>query len=548
MLISLASNLVFNNCVTAIFHNWDWGWTYKSLSINNCNIGIDISNGGSSNQAVGSITVLDTSMVNVKIGVLTARTGASSSPKTGGSMSIENVNIQNVGVAVQGPSNAVYLAGTTGTTAIKYWVSGDVYTPYGPNPSQGAQTPPARPTSLVANGKYFEKTKQQYNFHAVTDFVSVRGAGAKGDGVTDDTTALQSAINTAKSAGKLTYIDAGTYRVTKTIFIPPGSKIVGEGYPVIMSSGNFFNNINSPQPVVQVANAGDTGVVEMSDLMVSTQGAQAGAILIQWNLASTAASPSAMWDVHTRIGGFVGSQLSYANCPAVAGSSTINPACIGAYMSMHITKSAAGLYMENNWLWVADHDADDQGLRQITVYAGRGLLIEGTAGNFWLVGTAVEHHTLYQYQLAGTTNIFMGQIQTETPYYQPSPQAPAPFTTLNTALNDPDFASYCPSGSSVTCFMAFGLRVVSSTNVNIYGLGLYSFFNSYSTACSNKGTNPTCQRNIFAWNVGPTQRLWLENLNTVGSQYMFTRDTTSLAIFTDNLNNFPSTIVSLNAT
>ena len=31
------------------------------------------------------------------------------------------------------------------------------------------------------------------------------------------------------------------------------------------------------------------------------------------------------------------------------------------------------------------------------------------------VGTAVEHHTLYQYQLANTKNIFMGQIQTETP-------------------------------------------------------------------------------------------------------------------------------------
>jgi hypothetical protein len=30
------------------------------------------------------------------------------------------------------------------------------------------------------------------------------------------------------------------------------------------------------------------------------------------------------------------------------------------------------------------------------------------------VGTAVEHHTLYQYQFASTKDIFMGQIQTET--------------------------------------------------------------------------------------------------------------------------------------
>lgn len=31
------------------------------------------------------------------------------------------------------------------------------------------------------------------------------------------------------------------------------------------------------------------------------------------------------------------------------------------------------------------------------------------------VGTASEHHTLYQYQLANTKNIFLGFVQTETP-------------------------------------------------------------------------------------------------------------------------------------
>lgn len=32
------------------------------------------------------------------------------------------------------------------------------------------------------------------------------------------------------------------------------------------------------------------------------------------------------------------------------------------------------------------------------------------------IGTAVEHHSLYQYQFVGTKSIFMGFIQTETPY------------------------------------------------------------------------------------------------------------------------------------
>lgn len=141
--------------------------------------------------------------------------------------------------------------------------------------------------------------------------------------------------------------------------------------------------MNSPQPVVRVGTAGSTGQVEWSDMIVSTQGAQAGATLIEWNLA-TSGTPSGMWDVHTRIGGFAGSDLQVAQCTKNPGSTAINTACIAAYMSMHVTPSAAGLYMENNWLWTADHDIDDPGNTQLTIYAGRGLFIESTAGTFWL--------------------------------------------------------------------------------------------------------------------------------------------------------------------
>lgn len=177
-----------------------------------------------------------------------------------------------------------------------------------------------------------------------------------GDGKTDDTAALQKVINDAASSGKIVYFDAGTYRVTSTLKIPAGSKIVGEAYPVIMSSGSFFNNMGSPQPVVRVGAPGDSGQVEWSDMIVSTQGAQAGAVLIEWNLASPSGSPSGMWDVHVRVGGFAGSQLQAAQCIATPGTATSTPNanCIAAFMLMHITSSATGLYMENNWLWVAD--------------------------------------------------------------------------------------------------------------------------------------------------------------------------------------------------
>ena len=52
-------NLIFNNCQTAIFMNWNWVWTMQDITINNCGVGVDMSNGGPANQQVGSVIVLD---------------------------------------------------------------------------------------------------------------------------------------------------------------------------------------------------------------------------------------------------------------------------------------------------------------------------------------------------------------------------------------------------------------------------------------------------------------------------------------------------------
>jgi glucan 1,3-beta-glucosidase len=150
-----------------------------------------------------------------------------------------------------------------------------------------------------------------------------------------------------------------------------------------MGSGSYFSDVNNPQPVVRVGStAGESGVIEWSDMIVSTQGAASGAILIEWNLASPAATPSGMWDVHTRIGGYAGSDLQVAQC--AVGAAQPNTNCIAAFQSMHITPIGSGVYMENVWLWSADHDIDDSQDTQITVYSGRGLLIESSTGNIWL--------------------------------------------------------------------------------------------------------------------------------------------------------------------
>ena len=382
-----------------------------------------MSTGGPTAQAVGSVTFIDSSISNTPIGIQTARDATSQPPSAGG-LILENVEITNVPVAVLGP-NGTALAGTTGTTTIVAWGEGHSYTPNGPVDFEGPIAPFSRPAVLLEGSKYYERSKPQYATTPVSQFLSTRSGGAAGNGVTDDTAALQSTILAAAASGKIVFFDAGTYKVTSTLYIPPGSKLVGESYSVIMSSGNYFADMNQPQVLVQVGHPGESGEVEWSDMIVATQASngrgQAGAILIEWNLADCGCgSPSGMWDVHARIGGFAGSNLQVAQCPTTPTVATppapVNSACIAAYLTMHVTTSASGLYLENNWLWTSDHDLDNADSTQVTVYTGRGLYIESTVGTIWLYGTAVEHHSKYQYQLANTKNAFMGQIQTETPY------------------------------------------------------------------------------------------------------------------------------------
>ena len=528
-------NLVFNNVQTAIRQIWSWGWTYQGISINNCEVGFDFTSIGNDPNTpatlglyqVGSITILDSSISNTPIGILIGNADAVADPRSVNNFIFENIALNNVSVAIRDNNDpgSDALVGTPTNTVISAWGKGNQYnaataqsnTPSTPIP--GTFQPFTRPPSLLGpNGRYYTRSKPLYTDLPASSFLSARSFGAVGNGQGDDAEALNELFAAAAEQGKVAFIDHGQYVVRSTVFIPPGARIVGESYPQIVSAGPFFNSIVNPRPVVQIGNPGQAGSVEWSDTIVSTRGQQVGAIAIQYNLASAASTPSGMWDVHVRIGGFAGSNLQLADCPKTPAvnannQANINQNCIAAFMSMHITAPSSGLYMENCWFWVADHDIEDEANNsQITVYAGRGMLVESLTGPVWLVGTGVEHHQMYEYQLYNTNNIQMGQIQTETAYYQPNPDARFPFPP-DARFHDPLFLAPGEDG--------WGLRVVSSKGVRVYGAGLYSFFNNYEQEqCI---ANRNCQRNIFSLE-GAGNDVSVYNLNTVGTTYMATRD------------------------
>lgn len=499
----------------------------SGLSINNCGIGIDMSNGGTSSQTVGSVILLDSTMSNTPIGVSTAY--STNEGATNGTLVIDNVDFStNVPVAVSN-SGATVLAGNT---KVASWTQGRAYN--GANTgktSQGTQTAPTKPTSLLTStGNVFARSKPQYESLPASSFLSVKSAGAKGDGVTDDTAAIQALFNSA-STSDVVYFDHGAYVVTSTVKVPKNIRITGEIWPLIMAGGSTsFKDQTNPQPVFQVGQPGDTGSVEMSDLIFETLGPQPGAILVEWNVAETSQGSSGMWDVHMRIGGSAGTGLQSDTCaknPTV--TAPANTACEGAFLLLHVT-SEATIYMENNWLWVADHELDLSDHNQVNIFNGRGALIASKQGPVWMYGTSVEHSVLYNYQIANASNVYMALIQTETPYFQSNPDATTPFTA-NAAYSDPVF-----SGSS-SVNKAWGLRVVDSSDVYVFGAGLYSFFDNYAQTCLN---TESCQSNIV--DLESSSSTYLYGLSTKASTDMVTVNGQSAALDSDNRNNFCATI------
>jgi hypothetical protein len=266
-------NITVNDAETAVTIGWDWVWTFKDLNINNCGVGVDMSAGGDGKQLVGSVTIMDAVIRNTPIGIVTA-TSATSQPAAGGSLILDNVHVQNVGTIVKSTSGNSLLDGPAqGEATIDSWGQGRMYMDSTGRGSfvQGPLKKPTKSAALLRSGTetFFARPKPQYENYAVSDFISVKSLGAKGDGRTDDTAAIQQALN--QNAGcKIIYFPAGFYLITSTVLVPAGSRLVGEAWSVLAATGAAFQDISSPKPVFKIGNAGDEGLVEISDLVFST--------------------------------------------------------------------------------------------------------------------------------------------------------------------------------------------------------------------------------------------------------------------------------------
>jgi glucan 1,3-beta-glucosidase len=162
-----------------------------------------------------------------------------------------------------------------------------------------------------------------------------------------------------------------------------------------------------------------------------------------------------------------------------------------------------------------------------------------------LYGTSVEHHVLYQYNIQSASNIVAGFIQTETVYFQPNPPASIPFP-IKAGWQDP-YINTDPSAGPTT-MSGWGLSIGNnSQNINIYGVGLYSFFRNNVVNCSNEGNGQYCQERNFLTQA--TGRINVYNLNMLGVTNMISQlqpggnpAIADLAKYSDNLDGYVNTI------
>ncbi|KAI8211142.1 hypothetical protein K4K52_011113 [Colletotrichum sp. SAR 10_76] len=528
-----AQRLTFNGCGIGAHIIWDWGWVWKSVTMTNVGIGFKlISDDGSGN--IGSVSVLDSSFTGVATAALQIAP-PNEAPGTGSTgVNLENVKLSGVAATVQDTAGKVWLDGSAGT--VTEWTLGPTYegTTAARTYTKGGKVGDYRrhSTLLDADGAYFERPKPQYEDKAVGDFVHIKDMGVTGDGSTDDTAAFQAALYA--SQGKILFIDAGSYILTSTIVIPSGTKIVGETWSQLVASGSYFEDASKPQVLIKVGTVGSIGDVEIQDIMFTTRGATAGLILIEWNIQAASQGSAGMWDCHARIGGATGSQLTPAECPpSTAG---IDSGCSAASLMMRLTSLASG-YFENVWLWGADHMIDDpllddaaNDMEQCSIYIARGFLIESTHAT-WLYATASEHSVFYQYNFHGAANIFAGMLQTESPYFQPTPPPPAPFeAVVGDFPGDPDYA--CAADDEFDgCDESWSTIITGSQNIFIAAAGIYTWFSTYAQTCID---GQECQKALMKLENNFAS-VRIENLITIGAKYMAVMDGEGI-LATDNMN------------
>lgn len=227
-------------------------------------------------------------------------------------------------------------------------------------------------------------------------WVSVAAYGAKGDGTTDDTAAIQNAVNSESTL----YFPQGIYKITDTIKLHQNTSLFGISpittQLVIEDDTPAFSGFGTPKPLLETACG---GFAYINGIGIDTAGKNPGAAGIKWMADET----SYMNDVKF-VGGhglmFRDGRNAYGYLYNASRTADYNPDRIWDYQysSLWITNGGGGIFKD---IWSA------------SPYAEAGIAITNTQTPGRMYAISLEHHVRSEMKLYNVKNWAFYAIQTE---------------------------------------------------------------------------------------------------------------------------------------
>ena len=240
-------------------------------------------------------------------------------------------------------------------------------------------------------------------------WVSVQKYGAVGDGITDDTEAIQKAIDENKTV----FFPEGWYRISGTIKLGEGSVLVGlhpfSTQLILSESTPAFSGFGGPVPMVESSRGGDD---ILTGIGICTGGYNKRAVGVKW----MASERSLLNDVK-----FVGGhgtmrrpaprgegspQMSFNWSAMMRVSSPDNPIAVqgldqawdNQYWSLWITDGGGGTFKD---IWSAN------------TYASAGFYVSDTSTPSKMIAVSVEHHVRFESRWRNVSNFRVYALQYE---------------------------------------------------------------------------------------------------------------------------------------
>ncbi|HXY39675.1 MAG TPA: glycosyl hydrolase family 28-related protein, partial [Vicinamibacteria bacterium] len=225
-------------------------------------------------------------------------------------------------------------------------------------------------------------------------WANARALGARGDGTTDDTAALQKAID----AHRTVYLPTGHYVVTDTLTLRRDSVLIGL-HPdatqlVVPDRTVAFQGTGSPMPLLEAPKGGATIVIGIG---LYTNGINPRAVAARWR----AGERSMMNDVrflggHGTAGKDGRRENPYNNAHSADPDSSRK--WDSQYPSLWVTDGGGGTFLD---LWTP------------STFAQAGLLVSDTRTRGRVYQLSSEHHVRHEVQLHRVSNWELDALQTE---------------------------------------------------------------------------------------------------------------------------------------